>query len=51
MDFENDPAAEFLQREREELADIIHENESEFKIKRHYQNRNLMNHLFEKFQL
>lgn len=34
MDFENDPAAEFLQREREELADIIHDNESEFKIKR-----------------
>jgi hypothetical protein len=28
MDFENDPAAEFLQREREELADIIDENDS-----------------------
>lgn len=29
MDFETDPAAEFLAREREELADIINDNESE----------------------
>lgn len=28
MDFENDPAAEFLAREREELADIINDSES-----------------------
>jgi hypothetical protein len=29
MDFENDPAADFLNREREELAGIINENEGE----------------------
>lgn len=29
MDFENDPAADFLSREREELAGIINENEGE----------------------
>ena len=28
MSFENDPAADFLAREREELADIINDNES-----------------------
>jgi hypothetical protein len=30
MEFESDPAAEFLNREREQLADIINENDSEF---------------------
>lgn len=29
MEFEADPAAEFLAREREELADIINDNEGE----------------------
>lgn len=27
MEFENDPAADFLNREREELAGIINDNE------------------------
>lgn len=30
MDFENDPAAEFLQRERAELADLINDNDSAY---------------------
>lgn len=32
MDFESDPAAEFLSREREELAGIINENEGKLEI-------------------
>lgn len=29
MDFENDPAADFLAREREEFGDIINDSDSE----------------------
>lgn len=32
MDFEQDPAADFLNREREELAGIINDTEGKFNI-------------------
>lgn len=42
MDFENDPAADFLNREREELAGIINENEGELNFRRFLKSRRIV---------